>query len=85
MIKSTTASMAAIIGGCDSLSVLPEDETVPLMSRIASNVSNILREESHFDKVADPLAGSYVIADLTDKLAQQAWLHFQNQMKNDQA
>jgi methylmalonyl-CoA mutase len=85
MLKSTTAAMAAIIGGCDSLTIMAEDQKVPVMDRIATNVSNILREESYFNKVADPLAGSYVIAQMTDTLARQAWSHFQNLMKNDEA
>lgn len=73
MLKSTTAAMAAIIGGCDSLTIFPEDENNFVMDRNARNVSNILREESHLHKVADPFAGAYTIAIMVDEMAQQAW------------
>ncbi len=81
MIKSTTAAMAAIAGGCDSLTVEPEDNTSNSTSRIARNVSSILREESHFSKVADPTAGSYYLESLTDQLSEKAWLKFQSLTK----
>jgi len=81
MIKSTTSAMASIAGGCDSLTVEPEDHTNETMSRIARNVSSILREESHFSKVADPTAGSYYIESLTRQLSEKAWNKFQSMMK----
>lgn len=81
MIKSTTAAMAAISGGCDSLTVEQEDNLNETMSRVARNVSSILREESHFSKVADPTAGSYYIDSLTAQLSEKAWSKFQSLMK----
>jgi methylmalonyl-CoA mutase len=50
------------------------------MARIARNVSNILREESHLNKVADPTAGSYAIDNMIDKLAIAAWTEFQHKI-----
>ncbi len=72
MLKSTTASMAAVSGGCDALTVYPEKEDDSNMNRIARNVSNILREESHFNKVADPTAGSYYVDVLTKQIVEKA-------------
>jgi methylmalonyl-CoA mutase len=80
MLGNTTAAIAAISGGCDALTVHPEDENNPVMNRIARNVSNILREESWFDKVSDPLAGSYVVEVMTDSIAKEAWAQFQLKM-----
>lgn len=71
LLKSTTAAMAAIAGGCDGLTVYAEQENDTTMSRIARNVSNILREESHFDKVADATAGSYYLDSLTQQIIEQ--------------
>jgi methylmalonyl-CoA mutase len=71
MLKSTTAAMAAIAGGCDALTVYAELESDANMNRIARNVSNILREESYFDKVADATAGSYYIDSLTQEIIKQ--------------
>jgi methylmalonyl-CoA mutase len=71
MLKSTTASMGAIAGGCDALTVFPEKEEDSNMNRIARNVSNVLREESHFNKVADATAGSYYVEALTKQFVDQ--------------
>ena len=35
-----------------------------------------MKEESHFDKVADPASGSYYIETLTNNIAEQAWKLF---------
>lgn len=80
MLKSTTAAMAAILGGCDSLTVEPEDHNNPLMVRIARNVSLVLKEESFFNKTVDPVAGAYFIEVLCDKIAQKAWKSFQTKL-----
>jgi methylmalonyl-CoA mutase len=77
MIKAATATMAAIAGGCDSVTVEPENPDNEMENRIARNVSSILREESHFSKVADPLTGSFYLEALTDQLSQKAWSKFQ--------
>ncbi|MCK9453134.1 MAG: methylmalonyl-CoA mutase family protein [Bacteroidales bacterium] len=77
MLRTTTSSMSAILGGTDSLTVLPFDvpyETpTAFAERIARNQQLILKEESYFDKVADPAAGSYYIESLTDSLIKAAW------------
>ncbi len=81
MLKATTASMASILGGCDVLTVDAEDSENTTMRRAARNVSNVLREESHFSKVADPLAGSYFLDDLTRQLSEQIWQLVQPRIK----
>lgn len=78
MIKTTTAAMAAVLGGCDGLTIEPEDASNVMMSRIARNVSSIIREESHFSKVADSTDGSYYLNTLTEQLAEKAWQKFQS-------
>ncbi|GHM98572.1 hypothetical protein WSM22_00620 [Cytophagales bacterium WSM2-2] len=77
MLKQTTASMAAVIGGCDAISVEPEDDQNSNMSRIARNVSLMLNEESHLSKVSDPLAGSFFIDSLTDTMTRESWKKIQ--------
>jgi len=71
MLKSTTASLAAVIGGCDSITVFAEDNSNSMMERIARNVSNILREESHLSKVADATVGSYFIDSAVEQLVDE--------------
>jgi len=73
LIKSTTAALSAVLGGCTALTVEPESENHSMMVRIARNVSNILRDESHLSKVTDPTAGAYYLDYLTEQFARRAW------------
>lgn len=77
MLRTTTEAMSAIIAGSDSLTVLPYDSVYENSSvnseRIARNQQLLLKEESHFDKVIDPAAGSYYIENLTKSIASEAW------------
>ncbi|SFE09465.1 methylmalonyl-CoA mutase family protein [Spirosoma endophyticum] len=86
LLRSSTEAMAAVIGGCDVLTVHPYDNVLDTSSngsadrnhadRIARNVSVLLKEESYLDKVADPSAGSYYIETLTSQLVDAAWTLF---------
>ncbi len=80
MLRTTTETMAAVIGGVDSFSVLPFDSvfTTPdeFSERIARNQQLVLKEESYFDKVTDPAAGSYYIENLTKELIDKSWQLF---------
>ena len=53
----------------DSVYKKPSD----FSERIARNQQLILKEESHFDKIVDPAAGSYYIENLTAMVAEKAW------------
>ena len=80
MLRSTTESMSSILGGADSLTVRPFDfiykPTTKFSGRIARNIQIILKEESYFDKIVDPAAGSYYIENLTASIADEAWKLF---------
>lgn len=73
MLKSTMAAMGGILGGCDALTIEPQDAGNELTSRVARNISNVLREESHLSKVADPLAGSWFIESACAQLTEKVW------------
>ena len=80
MLRSQTEAMSAVLGGAYSVTVLPfnavyEDST-EFSERIARNQQLLLKEESHFDKIADPSAGSYYIESLTESIADEAWKLF---------
>ncbi len=81
LLRTTTAAMAAVTGGCNTLSVTPFDSTFTtdneFSRRIARNIQLILKHESHFDKIADSAAGSYFIEMLTEQIAEKAWNGFQ--------
>jgi len=76
LISNTTQAMSAILGGCNSLSILPgvlEGADQVSIRRIARNVSHIVREESFFHRVSDPVAGSYYLEDLTHNMMGHIW------------
>ncbi len=80
LLRTQTEAMSAILGGTDSLTVEPYDtifrKSDEFSERIARNQQLILKEESYFDKVADPAAGSYYIENLTHLIADSAWKLF---------
>lgn len=77
LLRTQTEAMSAALAGVDSLTVTPFDKTYQtpdeFSERIARNQQLLLKEESNFDKVVDPAAGSYYIENLTVSIAQQAW------------
>ncbi len=77
LLRSTTEAMSAIIGGTQSLSILPFDtfykDPDEFSNRLARNQQIILKEEVYLDKVIDPAAGSYYIENLTQQIADAAW------------
>ena len=80
LLRTQTETMSAALGGVHSIVVNPFDvayETpTDFSERIARNQQLLLKEESHFDKVVDPSAGSYFIEELTTSLADVAWKLF---------
>lgn len=80
MLKGTFAAVGAIAGGCNSLSV-ESDAQPPFVARQARNISAVLREESFFNRAADPFAGSYAVESITNAIAEKAWLMFQEKWK----
>jgi methylmalonyl-CoA mutase len=81
MIKATASTMAAVIGGCDAITVEPQDDNNSMMRRVARNISSVVREESHMSKVSNPLEGSYAVKKITDEIAKKAWSLFQQNAK----
>ena len=80
LLRSQTEAMSAALGGVHSMVVTPFDapyeKATDFSERIARNQQLLIKEESHFDRIVDPSAGSYYIEHLTDALAQEAWKLF---------
>ncbi|MDC1107227.1 methylmalonyl-CoA mutase family protein [Prolixibacteraceae bacterium] len=80
MLRTQTEAMSSILGGTDSMTVSTFDkvygESTVFSERIARNQQLLLKEESHFDKIVDPGAGSYYIESLTESISEQAWKIF---------
>ncbi len=82
LLRATTESASAIVGGCDVIIASPFDEKVDgshsdFARRLSRNVSLILEHEAGFGNVRDPAGGSYYVEVLTDKLARAGWRSLQ--------
>ena len=80
LLRSQTEAMSAALGSVHSMVVTPFDapyeKATDFSERIARNQQLLIKEESHFDRIVDPSAGSYYIEHLTDALATEAWKIF---------
>lgn len=77
VVRTTIEAMSAIFGGTQSLHTNSFDEAIALpsefSSRIARNTQLIIQEETHITSVIDPWAGSYMMENLTQEMADKAW------------
>lgn len=78
LLRQTTEVMSASIGGVHRIVVLPYDiasekGVSQLSERMALNISLILKEESYFDQVIDPIDGSYSVEQLSATINEKAW------------
>ncbi len=68
-------AVAGIFGGLQSLHTDAYDEVLSVpteeAARIAIATQNILREEAHLTEVIDPLAGSFYVETLTNRMEQE--------------
>ena len=87
MLRTTLAAFSAGVGGADTVLVKPFDSAIPgglpgtaasFARRMARNTQLLLLEESHVGRVLDPAGGSWHVEDLTRRLAEEAWKHFQD-------
>lgn len=76
LLRSTLAAAAGLLGGAASIELLPCDDC-PEAEHWAANVLHLLREEARLGTETDPLAGSGLIEDLTQQLAEAAWKEVQ--------
>ena len=76
LLRCTTEAMSAILGNVDGVLIDAYDkefkDSSDFSSRIAGNISTILKEESYFGKVSNPVDGSYYIEDVSVKIAEKA-------------
>ncbi|CDF80711.1 methylmalonyl-CoA mutase, small subunit [Formosa agariphila KMM 3901] len=76
MLRATTETMSAILGNVDGVLVDAYDkefnEFSDFSSRISGNITTILKEESYFGKVANPVDGSYYVEEVSTQVALKA-------------
>ena len=72
VVRTTMQAASAILGGTQSLHTNSKDEALSLpteeSAQLALRTQQILAHETGIPNVVDPLAGSYFIEDLTDKI-----------------
>lgn len=77
VIRTTVQALAAVLGGTQSLHVNSRDEALGLPTEESAQISlrtqQILAYESGVTDTVDPLAGSYYIESLTDRLEEAAF------------
>jgi methylmalonyl-CoA mutase N-terminal domain/subunit len=77
IIRVTIQTLAAVLGGTQSLHTNSRDEALALPSedsvRIALRTQQIVGYESGVVNTIDPLAGSYYVEALTDKITDEVW------------
>ncbi|MBI5947146.1 MAG: methylmalonyl-CoA mutase family protein [Chloroflexi bacterium] len=76
IVRTTVQALAAVLGGTQSLHTNSMDEALALPSekavQIALRTQQVLAYESGVGDVADPLGGSYLVEDLTNRLEAEA-------------
>ena len=76
IIRVTIQALAAVLGGTQSLHTNSRDEALALPTeeavRIALRTQQIIAYESGVAETVDPLAGSYYIESLTDRIEKEA-------------
>lgn len=76
MLRTTTESMSAILGGANTVCNLPYDAIYhkdnEFGERIARNQLLVLKHESYFDKVNNSVDGTYYVETITQQLAEKA-------------
>ncbi len=77
VVRVAIQSMAAVLGGTQSLHTNGYDEALSLptetAARIALRTQQIIGYESGVTDTVDPLAGSYFVESLTDEVERLAW------------
>ena len=81
VIRTTVQALAAVLGGTQSLHVNSKDEALALPTeesvQLSLRTQQILAHESGVTDTVDPLAGSYYVESLTDRLEEEAFRHIE--------
>src|SRR5436305_14471521 len=80
VIRTATEALSAVLGGTQSLHTNSYDEALALPTeeavRIALRTQQVIAHETGVVNSIDPLGGSYLVEDLTNKLEAEAYDYF---------
>ncbi len=75
IVRVATEALAAVLGGCQSLHTNSRDEALALpteqSAKVALRTQQIIASETGVTKTVDPIAGSYYVESLTDKIEEE--------------
>jgi len=75
VVRTTLEALAAVLGGTQSLHTNSRDEALALPTeesvRLALRTQQIIAHETGITEAVDPLAGSHVVEELTDRLERE--------------
>jgi methylmalonyl-CoA mutase N-terminal domain/subunit len=75
IVRVTTEALAAVLGGCQSLHTNSRDEALALPTedsvKIALRTQQIIATETGLAKTVDPMAGSYYVEYLTNRIEEE--------------
>jgi methylmalonyl-CoA mutase N-terminal domain/subunit len=78
--RTAVEGMAAVLGGCQSLHTNSYDEALALPTeqavQVALRTQQIIAEETGVTSTVDPLAGSYFVEEMTNRIERQAYEYF---------
>jgi methylmalonyl-CoA mutase len=81
ILRGTTETFAAVLGGADSIHTSPFDELTgesdAFSRRVARNTQVVMNLENHVGQVLDPSGGSWYVEHLTHVIGKNAWARFQ--------
>ena len=81
LLRATTQSMSAILGGCQFVEALPYDAYTGDSSdhayRMGRNILQLLVEEGKINEAVQAADGAYYIESLTAQVAEKSWSCFQ--------
>ena len=76
VVRTTVQALSAVLGGTQSLHVNSRDEALALPTeesvQLSLRTQQVLAHESGVAETVDPLAGSYYVEHLTDRLEEEA-------------
>lgn len=80
VVRTAYEAMAAVLGGTQSLHTNAYDEALALptekSAKLALRTQQILAHETGVADTVDPLAGSYFVEDLTNRMEEEAYEYF---------
>lgn len=81
LIRVAYQALAAVLGGCQSLHTNSMDETLALPTEhavtLALRTQQVLAYETNVTRTADPLGGSLLVEELTDRLSEASRRYFE--------